>query len=146
MTQVTLKGILFEVHECITCGIPYVVPQAVINHQRERGGYHCCHAGHRQGWEESQSERAKRLEEQARIRRERDRLQQQLAQKDDEIRETAKKLETVQKEAKRQKARARAGLCSCCNRHFTDLERHMASKHKGSDVAPHGGSRPVAAH
>lgn len=27
------------------------------------------------------------------------------------------------------KKRASAGLCPCCNRHFTNLQRHIASKH-----------------
>jgi hypothetical protein len=27
------------------------------------------------------------------------------------------------------KKRAVAGVCPCCNRHFRELERHMASKH-----------------
>ena len=31
----------------------------------------------------------------------------------------------------RLKNRASAGVCPCCNRHFTALERHMATKHPG---------------
>lgn len=29
----------------------------------------------------------------------------------------------------RQRKRAAAGLCPCCKRHFTNVERHVASKH-----------------
>lgn len=134
MAQITLRGILYEVCECITCGIPFIVPQVAIDHQRNTGGYHYCPSGHSQGWNDSQSERAKRHRERERIRQDRDRLQQQLAQKDDEIRDTTKKLVKVQKENKRQKARAMAGVCSCCNRQFKDLQRHMASKHKEEAV------------
>jgi hypothetical protein len=32
--------------------------------------------------------------------------------------------------------RVNAGICPCCNRHFTDLERHMKSKHVEDNVVP----------
>lgn len=128
--KVTLKGIEFEVCECITCGIPYVVPQVVIDKQREVGGFHTCHAGHSQGWRESDSERAKRREAREAIRRDRDRLQQLVAQKDDEIRDARRQTKTATAKIKRLAERAKAGICPCCTRHFTNLERHMASKHK----------------
>lgn len=77
------------------------------------------------------------------MRRERDRAVQKLAEKDDELRRawaTANQQSEFRKEAERKaaaargqvakiKKRASAGICPCCNRHFTQLERHMGSKH-----------------
>lgn len=109
------------------CGMKHAIPRVLYKAALLRAGAMeiWCPNGH--SWV---FRTKKQLDEEAEVRRERDRLRQQIAQKDDEIRETAQKLAKVQKETKRQKARAMAGVCSCCNRHFTDLQRHMASKHK----------------
>lgn len=77
------------------------------------------------------------------LRRERDRLKQQLAQKDDEIRSArataAQQRDQAEHERRRANGykgyaakitkRAKAGVCPCCNRHFAALQRHMATKH-----------------
>jgi hypothetical protein len=127
---ILIRQTRFEVHECLTCGSLYAVQEAVINQQRKHGGYHHCQNGHSQGWSKTESEDEK-------IRRERDRLQQKLAQKDDELAEQRRTIDEERRKAAAARGqvtklhnRAKAGLCSCCNRHFTNLERHMASKHK----------------
>jgi hypothetical protein len=56
------------------------------------------------------------------LRRERDRLKQQLAQRDDEI--TAQK-----READKLRKRIARGVCPCCTRSFQNLQRHMKTKH-----------------
>jgi hypothetical protein len=70
------------------------------------------------------------------LRRERDLLKQRIAEKDDEIiaerngRLQAERNTAAQRgQVTRLKNRAKAGMCPCCNRHFINLERHMASKH-----------------
>lgn len=95
-----------------------------------------CPNGH--GWH-YKSEKEKSDEE--RIRQERDRLKQQLAQKDDEIAEARRAAAAAEKKASTEKGkvtrlmnRAKAGVCPCCNRTFTNLARHMASKHKGEEA------------
>lgn len=76
------------------------------------------------------------------LRQERDRLNQRLAEKDDEIirqrglRESAERSISAHRgQLTKLKNRAKAGLCPCCNRHFTNLERHMATKHADMDPA-----------
>ncbi|MFC6487312.1 hypothetical protein [Nitratireductor sp. GCM10026969] len=90
-----------------------------------------CPYGHPQHFPEGETE-------EVRLRRERDRLKQQLAQKDDEIgwqrnqREAAQRSASARKgQITRLKNRAAAGVCPCCNRSFENLRRHMASKHPG---------------
>ena len=87
------------------------------------------------------------------MRRERDLLKQRIAQKDDEInrldrlREDAEKsLAKAKAQAAKQRIRAHAGLCSCCNRHFSNLERHMASKHKALPVINEMAKKAKVAH
>lgn len=77
------------------------------------------------------------------IRQERDRLKQQMAQKDDEIalerRNTQSARERAEHERKRANGykghaariskRAKAGTCPCCNRTFSQLARHMQTQH-----------------
>lgn len=78
------------------------------------------------------------------LRRERDRLKQKIAEKEDEARMAWKTAERAGEERQaaerrasaargqvtRLKNRAAAGLCPCCNRSFVNLQRHMAMQHK----------------
>lgn len=74
--------------------------------------------------------------EETKLRRERDRLQQQLAQKDDEIETQRKladgyirKLSAARGQITKVKRRIGHGICPCCSRTFENLARHMATKH-----------------
>ena len=70
------------------------------------------------------------------MRRERDRLAQRVAERDDEV----KRQRELREAAERRSAAARGqvtkiknrvghGVCPCCNRTFENLHRHMASQH-----------------
>ena len=72
------------------------------------------------------------------LRQERDRLAQRVAEKDDEITRqrsradaTERRLSAAKGRVTRIKNRVVHGVCPCCNRTFGDLQRHMASKHAG---------------
>lgn len=74
--------------------------------------------------------------DETKLRRERDRLTQRLAEKDDEIkrqrelREGAERqLSAAKGRVTRIKNRVSNGVCPCCNRTFENLQRHMHSKH-----------------
>ena len=131
---VNLNGVLAVISDCITCGVRYTVPKSMWDKQQTEGGFHKCPNGHSLGWNEDGCENAK-------LRRERDRLKQQAARKDDEInwqrdqRETAERSASAYKgQVTKLKKRAKAGVCPCCNRTFQNLARHMESKH--SDMVP----------
>jgi hypothetical protein len=88
-----------------------------------------CAYGHSAIFKEGETEETK-------LRRERDRLTQQLAEKNDEInrqRELREAAERRTSAAKGQitkiKNRVGHGVCPCCNRTFENLQRHMTSKH-----------------
>jgi len=93
------------------------------------GIWYSCAYGHKQYLCEGESEETK-------LRRERDRLAQRVAEWQDE----AKQQQELREAAERRTAAARAqvtkiknrvghGVCPCCNRTFENIARHMASKH-----------------
>jgi hypothetical protein len=84
---------------------------------RREGGFWTCPNGHSRGWRDGADKT-----EIANLRRERDRIAQQVAQRDDEI--AAK-----EREIKRMKKRASAGTCPCCSRSFSDMSTHMRKQH-----------------
>ena len=120
--RINLDGVISVISDCVTCGCRYTVPQRMWDEQRKAGGFHYCPNGHNQGWSKDGCENAK-------LHRERDRLQQRLAEKDDDIRQLERSITAHKGQATKLKKRASAGVCSCCNRTFQNLARHMATKH-----------------
>lgn len=142
MTIVTIAGGRFFLRECITCGVAHAMPAVLIEQDQKTGGYRYCPNGHQQGWSKDESE-------ETRTRRERDRLRQQIAQKDEEIarqermrKEAEGKLSQAHKKAAKVKTRSAAGVCPCCNRTVGQMARHMRSKHpKFVAEAVHGAAQ-----
>lgn len=120
---------LFEDMECISCFIAFKVPNGFTAARRKDGRKFYCPQGHHMYFPIGESETDK-------LRGERDRLAQRIAQKDDEIAEQKRKVIAVEAEITKIKKRAAAGLCPCCNRHFTNLERHLGTKHPGYVAEP----------
>lgn len=74
--------------------------------------------------------------EEQKLRRERDRLAQRIAERDDEIRRqrearaaTERQLSATRSVVTRIKNRVGAGVCPCCTRSFGNLAKHMQTKH-----------------
>lgn len=118
------KTVSFEQGCCTACGIRFGMPFGFLDDRRKNKSTFYCPNGHPMSYTESEADR---------LRRERDLLRQQIAQRDDEIAEAKRLASAAKGYVTRLKNRAKAGLCPCCNRHFTNLGRHMASKHKGEE-------------
>lgn len=104
------------------CGLPFAMPTSLYKICKNDGTRFYCPLGHRIVFKETQADK---------YRRERDRLQQQLAYVSDE-RDAAERREAAQKgQVTKLKKRANAGVCPCCNRTFQNLHRHMKTKHPG---------------
>lgn len=116
------------------CGMPFSLPKPLHESaRRDSAVSFYCPVGHANHFRESDADK---------YRREAQRLTQQLAMKDDEIRRERERVEQAQRSAAayrgqvtKLRTRAKAGLCPCCNRSFQDLYRHMAAKHPGFDPA-----------
>jgi hypothetical protein len=72
------------------------------------------------------------------VRRERDRLAQKIAEKDDEIKREREYSASAERrriaasgQVTRLKNQAARGECPCCAKRFTNLWAHMRSEHKG---------------
>lgn len=98
---------------CGECGIEFSVPTPFYTERLNEGGNWHCPNGHTRVFRESRVDK---------LRRERDRLQQQLAAKDDEILHRDKRIKKLEK-------RAAAGACPCCHRTFANMARHMKHQH-----------------
>lgn len=94
----------------------------------ENIGFHCAY-GHSLVFKEGETEADK-------LRRERDRLAQQIAYKDDEIKRQREQREAAERRLSATKGvvtkiknRVGNGVCPCCNRTFGNLARHMMNEH-----------------
>jgi hypothetical protein len=119
---------------CGKCGIEFHVPKRWQTDRRESKETFWCPNGHPRVYCESEADV---------IRRERDRLKQQIAERDDAIRReqnwrraerdgreaAERRASAARGQVTRLKNRASAGVCPCCNRTFSQLARHMAEKH-----------------
>ncbi len=110
------------VWECRTCGCVSTCPEHVWDQQQAEGGYHSCPNGHKWGWSKESSEREQ-------LRRERDRLKQQIAEKDDEVARQTAMRKVAEGKLGRMRGRINRGVCPCCHRTFGNLARHMTTKH-----------------
>lgn len=117
----------FHFEVCCVCGIEFGCPKHYIDKRREDGkGFHCPN-GHNLSFGDGTNEV---------LRRERDRLKQRLAEKDDAIYEAQDERDRANRQATafkghvtRIKNRVGKGVCPCCNRTFQNLARHMGSQH-----------------
>ena len=105
---------------CWKCGIVFGMPDHFQNKRREDGGTFYCPNGHAATYGETEAEK---------LRRERDRLKQQMAQKEDEARERLEAEQKERKKVERKLRRVQKGVCPHCTRSFMNLQQHMATKH-----------------
>lgn len=106
---------------CAECGIEFAAPSSYVKNRREDHKSFFCPNGH------SLSYKGKS---------EVDRLRELLASKERDIewqrscRERAEKYASAMKgQVTKIKNRVGNGVCPCCNRSFTNLQRHMHTKH-----------------
>lgn len=123
-----------NVGPCVECKCEMLIPDALYEAARCNPDiYFYCGFGHPQHYSKTPRERSEDA-----LRRERDRLTQRLAEKDDTIRmerertaATERQLYAARGRITKIKNRVGHGVCPCCNRTFADLQRHMNSKHAG---------------
>ena len=101
------------IEECCNCGMLFAMSSDFQRRRRDSGEFFYCPSGHSQHYTESTV----------------DKLKRDLKAKD-------RRLEIAVKDAQRETRRRRAlqarvinGVCPDCNRSFTNLRRHMETKH-----------------
>lgn len=122
----------FFVHiTCYKCKLTFGMPDDFYNTMKqlaESGRFHCP-AGHLQCFTSGETEADT-------LRRERDKLKQDIAywqdrrQEEQQAREAAERsLRATRGQVTKIKNRVSNGVCPCCNRTFSNLHNHMKSKH-----------------
>lgn len=119
---ITIRGRRFAVDDCGVCGVTYVVPENVYNHKRDYGGFSHCSNGHQWGWPEGRKQRDE-------LRHERDLLKQDAARLIEEREAALKEAREMKQKYMNVQRRSAAGVCPCCNRTFSNVARHMKTKH-----------------
>ena len=95
----------FVVIDCCRCGVLFGVPEGLHREFRDDSNrWFYCPNGHQQHYGKEQKERARREHHERRAA-------------------------TFKGHVTRIKNRVGRGDCPCCNRHFDNLQRHMATKH-----------------
>jgi hypothetical protein len=125
MDEIKFGGSDHIIHQCGSCGVFHTIPKVMYENCFRLGGFWCCPNGHRRGWENG----AEKTEIET-LRRERDRLKQNTARLEDAILAEQRRSATAEEKVKVIQRRAVAGVCPCCNRTFSNVQRHMATKHK----------------
>lgn len=123
-------GDVINVGNCYRCHAPLYLPRELYEAaKRSPAISFFCAYGHEAHYPAGETEADK-------LRRERDRLAQRIAERDDEIKrqremreQTERQLAATRGVVTRIKNRVGHGVCPCCNRSFTNVARHMASEH-----------------
>lgn len=106
---------------CGGCGIPYYVPSEWMKVKvNEKASFNCPNGCDRVFTGKSEAEKVKDKYEQ--LLREKNQLQKVLENK---IMDTIVEKRKVEDQLKR----VHKGVCPCCNRTFSDLQKHMKTKH-----------------
>jgi len=110
-------------------------PTALNAERRKDRNWFYCPNGHQQHYT-GKSEADKLREQLDAERRQRQRAEQSVAMHADDAKAARDEAEHQRRRANGYKGhaakitkRAKAGVCPCCNRHFTALERHMSTQH-----------------
>lgn len=118
----------FYVDVCCNCGMQFAMPTEFNNIRRNDHKTFYCPSGHPQSYQqESEAEK---------LRRDRDRLAQRVAERDDDVKRARERADAAERrsaaargQVTKIKNRVGHGVCPCCNRTFGDLARHMTTKH-----------------
>lgn len=136
MASATGRGIRVPVsidlvtEDCCNCHVLFAFPEDLKRKRLEDGSTFYCPNGHAQHYTgETMEQMRKRLErEAANAKADRDWYEEQL-------RGTERSRNALRGVVTRQRNRAIAGSCPFgCRRHFTNLQRHVASKHPGEKL------------
>ena len=116
--------------ECGECGGVYGIQSRYHRQKRENGGYwNCPYCRCSWGFAKDGSEMAKLKRKLEYMEADKDRVQRSLDRERSDHATTESRRRAEKAAKTRLKNRVSKGVCPCCNRHFENLAKHMASKH-----------------
>lgn len=121
---------------CFQCGVVFAMPRTLHNTCRRDKQTFYCPNGHGQAYTQSEADRLraalqKQQQETEAAKAQAERERRWRLEGADERRHLERRLAAQRGVTTRMKNRVAAGVCPCCNRTFTNLQRHMATKHAG---------------
>jgi hypothetical protein len=132
-------GVELEIHECGTCGVMFGMGIGFVNARRDDHKTWYCPNGHR--WHftaESREEQLKRERDEARNRAALERARR------DQTEASLRATKGVVTKQRKKLDRVKHGVCPCCQRHFENVEAHMATEHPDFDPAALEAEAPSA--
>lgn len=120
-----------KIETCYTCKMEFGMSDSFYDTmlRLKEGGKFYCPAGHTQHYITGETELDK-------MRRRAEKAEQDRAYWQDRIREVGEEKAAIERKniairgvVTRMKNRAANGVCLCCNRTFTNLQKHMETKH-----------------
>lgn len=122
-----LVQVILEAETCCTCGIPFGMPDYHKKKLLREGGTFHCPNGHGQHYNDPEipklKKQLKEVERQAAL------VESWYKAEQDDHEYTRRRLSATKGVLTKTKKRVTNGACPCCSRHFTNLQRHMTTKH-----------------
>lgn len=119
--------VAMTVLDCPECAVIFAITGEFEKRRRSDGASFCCPSGHSMSYAENEVDR---LRKQLKLSQERIRVEADNANYwRGRQQSTAKSLRATKAAHTRTKNRVARGVCPCCNRHFVNVERHMAGQH-----------------
>jgi hypothetical protein len=113
---------------CCSCGVVFGMPKELYRQRKADGDWFWCPNGHQQHYTEREEDRLRRLLDNAETRA------RACADQKDAAERSNRALRGV---VTRTKRRVADGVCPAgCRRHFSNLERHMATQHPDYAQSP----------
>lgn len=128
LAQVVETVVLTQIN-CGECAATYAINERYRKQKLDNGGgWHCPYC--RTSWGYFGETEAQKLKKLLEAQQRQTEFAKNNAKAEREAREATERRLTAQKAAKtRLRNRIKNGVCPCCTRSFTDLRRHIATKH-----------------
>lgn len=110
-------------HTCGECGVVFGFPNDLLEQRQSDGQRWYCPNGHCRIFNETDAVRLRRAEA-------------QLTSTKDQLQAAKNEAEETRRTLVRERARFANGVCPCCNRSFSNVRRHMETKHPDYDTSP----------
>lgn len=126
-TFTDIRSTTFVVVDCATCAVPFGLTSSLHAARRQDRGDFSCPNGHNNVYRKSEADglREQLENEQRKVIWARAEAEHQTRE-----RQAAERSASAFKgQATRLRKRIGNGVCPCCNRHFSNVERHMTNKH-----------------
>lgn len=109
------------------CSITFAVPETLAAQALHHGKTVHCPLGHTCVWKQTEADRLRAQLDQANARARNVEERRRRAEAD--AQHERNRANGYKGQLTKVKKRIGRGVCPCCNRHFADVERHMANKH-----------------